>query len=414
MLDDKLRADKYWNKVYELLSSKKSINKEKLTSIYENRESIKDILVGGSYEFELPTKILVPKPNGKKRIVYMFNEQDRMVIGVLYRVLSDYFSDIYSENCFSYRKRTTTLDAVKYLKNTTDLTTTFCLKIDISSYFNSVDSECITNTIEKIFVNDKKSVCYEYMKTLYSLRECIFEGSVIKEYMSLMAGTPISNFLGNLCLVDIDNTFRDLDGISYARYSDDILIFADSMDRLNYCDELLRNMLATKGLSTNKDKYILFKPGEFVSFLGLKFNSDAIDLSKESETKFKKDFKHMCKEGRQKIYTGEKTYTEVATKIMNRFNMRMYKCYLKDKTKYGWGYYAFRYITTEDTLLRLDYYVRDMLRWLKTGKHNSANIRKTTDEELHEIGYRSIVDMYRSFKLDFDLYLYKVELLDFI
>lgn len=409
-----LKNDKYWDKVYDLLSSKSSVDKEKLEEYYINREELKTELLSGNFKFNYPIKVLVPKPNGKKRIVYMFNEKERLVIGILYRVLSDYFEDEYSENCFSYRKRTTTLDAVKYLKRNTDLTTSYCMKVDISSYFNSVNKECIFDTIDRVFTSNRNSVCYKYMVDLYSMNKCYYKDELIDEYMSLMPGTPISNFLGNLCLVDIDKTFENIEGVSYARYSDDILIFANSESGIKKCDNLLRNMLAPKGLTTNKDKYVMFKPGEFISFLGLKFNDKYIDLSRESESKFKKEFKHRCKEGRLQICKNGKTYTEVATKIMKSFNMKMYKCYLKDKTKYGWGYYAFRYINTEETLKRLDFYVRDQLRWLKTGKYNSANIWKTTDEELHEIGYRSILDMYRTFKLDFDVYLYKVELMDLL
>ena len=45
-----------------------------------------------------------------------------------------------------------------------------------------------------------------------------------------------------------------------------------------------------------------------------------------------------------------------------------------------------------------------MLRYIKTGKWNSGNIKKMPDEKLRDLGYVSLTYMYGIFKSDFEVY----------
>lgn len=404
-----LSDDMYWKIVYERLLCKVSVDVSEITELYENREQLKKELLDGEYKFSIPKKILVDKANGKKRVVYLFNTKDRLIIGVLYRVINTFFCNNLSENCFSYKSKTTTLDAIKYLKHDKHLSTKYCMKVDISHYFNSVNKEHIYNTLNTLFRGYENTLAYKYIFDIYSLDRCIYEDEIITEFMSLIPGTAVSNLLGNYCLKDVDNYFKD-NNISYARYSDDIIMFGESENELNNYLTKLRGMIKDYGLEIKTSKCRVYKPHEFVTFLGLKFNDTIIDLSRESVTKLKKKIKKLCKEGRRKIVKGF-AYEDIATTIINRINYFMYTCYIKDSTKFGWAYYAFRYINTDESIRELDFYLRDTLRWLKTGKYNSANIKKTTDTQLHDMGYRSIVMMYKAFKTDFDVYCSMVDLI---
>ncbi len=46
-----------------------------------------------------------------------------------------------------------------------------------------------------------------------------------------------------------------------------------------------------------------------------------------------------------------------------------------------------------------------------TGKNNSANIRKVSNDLLEELGYVSLCGMYLKFKEDFDMYCDTVDLI---
>ena len=70
--------------------------------------------------------------------------------------------------------------------------------------------------------------------------------------------------------------------------------------------------------------------------------------------------------------------------------------------------------TTEkviDSLREIDFYMRDTLRAMKTGKHNKANVNAIDDEEFKELGWVSLVDMFYLYKKDIDYYMEIVELM---
>jgi hypothetical protein len=165
------------------------------------------------------------------------------------------------------------------------------------------------------------------------------------------------------------------------------------------------------GLKINNSKYEWFNPGDEITYLGLKLSGDIVDISKHSAVKFKKKIKHACKIGRQSIELDKKDAFKVASKIIKRFNHRVYKCYIQDASKFGWAYYAFRYINTVETIRQLDFYLKDRIRQMITGKNNSANIKKVPNDKLAELGYISLCEMYIKFKKDFDMYCDSVDLI---
>jgi hypothetical protein len=97
--------------------------------------------------------------------------------------------------------------------------------------------------------------------------------------------------------------------------------------------------------------------------------------------------------------------------LKSLLNRKNFKCYIDNEATFGWCAYAFPRITTTETLKELDLYTKERLRALKTGKNNKANYRKMTEEEFHDIGWVSLVQLYYLFKKDFDYYCEVIELL---
>ena len=69
---------------------------------------------------------------------------------------------------------------------------------------------------------DDKVLC-RFLEAHLNKKEVEYNGEIIEEEKGVMAGTPISPFLANLYLTDLDETFK---GDLYARYADDIIFFA--------------------------------------------------------------------------------------------------------------------------------------------------------------------------------------------
>ena len=68
-----------------------------------------------------------------------------------------------------------------------------------------------------------------------------------------MAGTPLASFYANLNLRKLDELFAEA-GIPYARYSDDIIVFAESREEVLHHAETIRGFLAGAGLEVNPEK----------------------------------------------------------------------------------------------------------------------------------------------------------------
>lgn len=402
---EELINKEYWDKSYNRLNSKiyKNGDYDTLYLIKESEEYINIVnkLYDGTYSWSTPKKLEIGKSGTtKKRVVYMYSLKDRFVLGVLYRAMNNYFSDLIPRNCYSYKTGVNTSFAVQKLSKT-DYTDKYGLKLDISSYFNSVNKEHLYKCIDEIFPEEtgiKKTISNLLKSDIVS-----YKGELIEEYKSLVPGSALGSFFANYCLRDIDNYFEN-EGIIYARYSDDIILFSDDSSKIKGYVDYIENKISNYGLSINSKKYVHFNPGEEIEYLGLKFSKLGIDVSNHAKTKVKQTIKRWVKKGRREIELDGKSYNEVAGAILKRFNFRMYKCYIEDATKFGWGYYAFRYITLTDSLIEIDYYLKDQLRYLKTGKHNKANIKAITDYELKQLGYISSFEMFKLFKEDFDYY----------
>jgi len=410
---DELLNKEYWDLAYERLVNKPFSNVlfDNLFVLKENpieREHIAKQLVKGKYSWSVPEKLELAKSGTtKKRIVYMYSEVDRYILGVLYRALSNIFKDKVAENCYSYKRGVNTAQAIREISKT-DYLQQYGLKLDIHSYFNSVKREHLNNCLTELF-----GVTTGIRKTMDALFNCdtvLYKGKEIEEYKALIPGCALGSFFANYCLRDVDYHFKEK-GITYARYSDDIIFFADTEEEIELNLKYLLDKIKEYGLEVNEKKYTHFSPNEEITYLGLALSSDGIDISNHAKEKIKKTIKRWIRKGRREIELDGESFEKVAKKIIQRFNYRLYKCFIEDARKFGWGYYAFRYITTADSIIEIDYYLKDRLRYLKTGKNNKANHKALSDDELHKLGLVSTYEMYKLFKYDFEYYCEVVSLI---
>lgn len=412
---EELNKQEYWEETLDRMLKKENLTSEQqmeiiLLNSMNFREQFIRMLQEKSYVWSIPTKAFLNKiGTTKKRVVYIYNIQDRYVLGVLYRVFSSYYKDRVSKQCFSYKRGMKTLNAIDYLKSDIDITKKYGVKLDIKAYFNSVNRDYLEKVVNEI--SDSTEIKYLLTSLLNDDRVYI-NGNLSKDYKSLIPGTAFSSFLANYCLRDLDNYIVDKCKLTYARYSDDIICFSDSLDELHNVLDIIHLKLEELGLKINEKKYEWFQPGDEIDFLGLKLKSDGIiDISDNSLRKFKKKIKHACRVGRSNIEIRHKDPYKEAKKIIKRHNHRVYKCFIQDASKFGWAYYAFRYINTLETLREIDFYMKDRLRQMITGHNNKANIRKVPDDKLKELGYVSLCEMYIKFKIDFDYYCDTVDLI---
>lgn len=228
--------------------------------------------------------------------------------------------------------------------------------------------------------------------------------------MSLIPGCAFSSFLANYTLKHLDDEIGNMQDVTYARYSDDMIFFVKDKSQFTSILDTVSKHLNQLGLSINADKYEYFDIGEPFEFLGLKVykdmktNKPIIDIKASTVNKLKKKIKAEAKRRRAKIERENKNPDVQLAKFFYYINSTVYKTYIYDPSKFGWAYYVFNNVNTIETLRQLDFYLKERARYLYTGKNNKNSLNKISDEKLKSLGMKSFVQMYQYFKIDKDLY----------
>ena len=120
------------------------------------KDEIIEQLANDTYKWSIPKKVEIAKGmTNKKRVIYVYSLQDRMVIGAIYRAVTMYHIELVSKNCFSYRKGISTCTAIEYIKKENDIKKyRYGVKLDIHAYFNSVSEKRVHELMDVLFNNE--------------------------------------------------------------------------------------------------------------------------------------------------------------------------------------------------------------------------------------------------------------------
>ena len=205
-----------------------------------------------------------------------------------------------------------------------------------------------------------------------------------------MAGIPVSPFFANVYLTELDRYFEEQE-ILYFRYSDDILIFADSIEELKRYQEILYRGIEEHHLALNPSKVHISVPGQMWEFLGFCYRNEQVDLSDNTKRKIKGKIKRKAQALRRwqekKGLSGEKA----AKGFIRAMNHKFFDG--GDGTEFSWSRWFFPNLTTADGLAEIDDYMQQYIRYCVTGRHYKGNYR-VTYEQMKKWGYRNLVHEY--------------------
>lgn len=353
----------------------------------------------------LPVKKEINKGGvSKKRVVYSYPEDFNILLKLVAFSLYKY-DFLFAENCYAFRRNYGVRDAVKRILHTRGISGKYCLKVDISNYFNSIH---VPMLLEKLaFLSEEDSQIYHLFVKLLEADKAIvkrekestgqikqerktWKEEVVAEKRGAMAGTPISPFFANVYLMDVDRYFEEKE-ILYFRYSDDILIFADSMEELKGYQQMLYEKIGEHHLSLNPLKIHISRPEESWEFLGLCYRNGEIDLSDNTKRKIKGKIKRKAHALRRwqerKGLSGEKA----AKGFIKAMNHKFYDS--GDGTDFSWSRWFFPNLTTDAGLKEIDSYMQQYIRYCVTGRHYKGNYR-ISYEQMKEWGYRNLLHEY--------------------
>lgn len=339
--------------------------------------------------FPYPEKtVLNKKGTSKKRVVYMFPGEAGIVLKYLAYRLHEYDS-FFAPNLYSFRVNRGVKRAVADLLSVPDLSKKYVYKLDIHDYFNSVPVEDILPMLNDLLAKDQpllSSFLCDFLRNPYVTER----GETLTERKGIMAGNPLSAFMANLYLSDMDRTFSER-GILYARYSDDIVVFAETAEELQKYRDEIHQILSDKGMTVNPTKVFQAAPGEPWDFLGMSFCNGTVDVAKASVEKMKGKMKRKAKAlYRWKIRKGASDEQTIRAYI-RFFNKKLY--HNPNKSELTWCRWFFPVINTTESLKELDRYMLVNIRFLATGRYSKANY-KLRYETIKGYGFRSLVNAY--------------------
>ena len=339
--------------------------------------------------FPLPRRAVISKlHSGKKRVVYTYPEPENTVLKLLTWLLLRKYDGLFSPGLYSFRPGRTAKDAIRALLAVPGLRQMWAYKVDVSNYFNSIDLDRFLPILEEALAEDP--ALYAFLEGLLTEHKVLDGDHLLWEQKGIMAGTPLSAFYANLFLRDVDQSFAD-SGIPYARYSDDIILFAPTEEALRAHADRLRGALAEKGLAVNPSKEEVFAPEVGWVFLGFRCAGGTTDIAPATLDKLKAKMRRKTRAlARWRDRTG-RTGEQAAAAFIRVFNRKL----MDSPTDHelSWSHWFFSVINTTETLHIIDRYAQDCLRTLVSGKRTKArfNVRYG---DLKALGYRSLVHEY--------------------
>ena len=341
--------------------------------------------------------ILNKKGTEKKRAVFSFDEDESWLLKFFGYYLHTY-DNIFSDNLYSFRKQRSVKTAVARILKQKKLHEMYGVKLDIHDYFNSADTNIILQKLEK------EDFCKQ--DKLYGLFENILENPYVNTdikhgeesdnieriispvHKGMMAGSPLSPFLANLYLNELDRHFDLFDGF-YARYSDDIVIFSENEERLKEELDFFLKSIEEDGLTLNPDKLSYISPGQSFEFLGFSFENGTVDVSKSSFEKIKKKLRRKARAILRWRFKKDIDASKAAKVYIKYFNRKFFENPVKSELT--WCRWYFPIITTDVTLKEIDHYMQECIRYIFTGKHTKRNYN-IRYETIKGLGYRSLVN----------------------
>ena len=340
----------------------------------------------------IPTKKLVNKMgSGKKRVVYSFAPDEMLLLKLIAFLLYKY-DDQFAPNCYAFRRGLKAHDAVFDINKSIHGQKMWAYKLDIHDYFNSIDIDILLPMLKELLADDLP--LYQFFEKLLTTNLAVSNGQVIEEHHGVMAGTPTAPFLADVFLKEVDLYYYNK-GVVYARYSDDIIMFAPDYETLEEYKKLMCNFLAQAHLEVNPDKEKIYSPDEAYEFLGFKCHGHDVDISEATKKKMKGK---ISRKARALYRWSHKNHIEpekAMKGLINYFNKKFFES--DDPEMLTWSRWFFPVINQTEGLKEIDHYLQLYIRFLGTGKHRKMNY-KTDYAKLKALGYKSLVNEYYRFK----------------
>ncbi len=252
--------------------------------------------------------------NGRRRTIYLFPWEERIVDLLLYRMLVRHFHGAFSPHSYAYRYRGFGVDFCQHRiqRAIARMGWPLCgFKRDIAEYFPSIDHDILLDTLKEWIEPDDYLFGLLVERVRFRARA---DDGVKTASRGIPFGTAIACFFANLYLTPLDRRMDAVRGLEYFRYSDDMLAFSASRDTAQAAIELFDDGLRQLKLESKPKHHLNFRfapdvapDPQFESIrkfrhLGLEFRPGGhVGLSREKLRKIRNLFRYAFRRARRRF-----------------------------------------------------------------------------------------------------------------
>jgi retron-type reverse transcriptase len=211
----------------------------------------------------------------KERIIYSLPFRDRVVQHAIMNILESIWTSVFISHSYASIKGKGIHGAWKHIRR--DLKdrdkTTYCLKMDITKFYPSIDHNIMKRIIRKK-IKDVKLLA-------------LLDG-IIDSAPGMPIGNYLSQFLANLYLSYFDHWLKETKRVKYYyRYADDLVILCDNKEDLHQLRKDIQEYLSGRLKLQLKGNYQVFPVAyRGIDFVGYVFYHTHIRLRKRIKKNF--------------------------------------------------------------------------------------------------------------------------------
>jgi hypothetical protein len=276
-----------------LQASKGKRNQRRVKNILDNIDiysiKIQQMLKEKTYiPSEYVIKEILDNSSNKKRIIYKPKFYPDQIIHwcLILQIQSILLRGMYFYNCGSIPNR-----GISFAKNAVSgwlkkdkVGTKYCLKMDISKFYPSINNILLKNSLRRVIKDES----------------CLW---LIDQIVDSCVGLPIGNYtsqwFSNYFLQDLDNYIKhDLKIKYYVRYIDDMVLLDSNKKKLRAARIKIEQFLKTKNLKLKSNWQVFQIDKRPIDFLGFRFYRNKIFLRKKLCLRIKRRIKKVYKKKR--------------------------------------------------------------------------------------------------------------------
>ena len=275
---------------------------------------------------ELASKTYRPGPyrtftiyEGKTRQISAAPFRDRVVHHALTGVLEPIFERSFIFDSYACRKGKGTHAAVDRCQQFARRYR-YVLKADVRKFFPSIDHQILKTLITRKIKDPDVLWLVGLIIDHSNPQDPVlmwFPGddlfTPIERRRGLPLGNQTSQFFANVYLDPLDHFVCDRLGLSYVRYVDDFLVFADDKRRLHEVRVEVECFLETLRLQIHQDKSVVFPCDQGIRFLGYRVFPTHRLLAQENVRRFRRRMRWMQRE----FATGRIGFDAIRPRIMS-------------------------------------------------------------------------------------------------